>query len=179
MELERHLMKMTMTIAMKMESKAMEMIFPTGSGRDSLDLHDLNTERKRVIGRHHWYPLVQTLYLDSFVESVLMGKYEDPNKILQISLFSQQSIIAITGHLSYCTWRPVLYSFNFVHLMFEQKPVALKVWEREEEALLELKMVEEFFWRNLQEPQAHSWKITISTTILTINYPHNQPHLLF
>ena len=44
MELERHLMKMTMTMAMKMESKTMEMTFPTGSGRDSLDLHDLNTE---------------------------------------------------------------------------------------------------------------------------------------
>ena len=36
-----YLMKMTMTMAMKMDSRAMEMIFPTGSGRDSLDLQDL------------------------------------------------------------------------------------------------------------------------------------------
>ena len=79
------------------------------------------------MGNLDLYPLVQALYLDSFVESVLWGKYEDPNEILQILSFSQQSIIAIAGHLSYCTWRPVLYSFNFVHLMFEQKPVALKV----------------------------------------------------
>ena len=41
-----HLMKMTITMAMKMERRAMEMIFPTGSGRDSLDLQDLNTEMK-------------------------------------------------------------------------------------------------------------------------------------
>ena len=36
-----YLMKITMTIAMKMDSRAMEIIFPTGSGRDSLDLQDL------------------------------------------------------------------------------------------------------------------------------------------
>ena len=44
MKIEKHLMKMTMTMAMKMERRAMEMIFPTGSGRDSLDLHDLLAE---------------------------------------------------------------------------------------------------------------------------------------
>lgn len=43
------LMKMTMTMAMKIDNKAMEMIFPTGSGRDSLDLHDLILEQKPVV----------------------------------------------------------------------------------------------------------------------------------
>ena len=41
-------MKMTITMAMKMDSRAMEMIFPTGSGRDSLDLHDLRAERDSI-----------------------------------------------------------------------------------------------------------------------------------
>ena len=41
-------MKMTMTMAMKIDNKAMEMIFPTGSGRDSLDLHDLRAERHGI-----------------------------------------------------------------------------------------------------------------------------------
>ena len=36
-----YLMKMTMTMAMKMDNRAMEMILPTGSGRESLDLQDL------------------------------------------------------------------------------------------------------------------------------------------
>ena len=49
MKIEKDLMKMTMTMAMKMERRAMEMIFPTGSGRDSLDLHDLVAEMKSVI----------------------------------------------------------------------------------------------------------------------------------
>ena len=43
-----YLMKMTMTMAMKIDNKAMEMIFPTGSGRDSLDLHDLRAERDGI-----------------------------------------------------------------------------------------------------------------------------------
>ena len=43
-----NLMKMTMTMAMKIDNKAMEMIFPTGSGRDSLDLHDLRAERDGI-----------------------------------------------------------------------------------------------------------------------------------
>ena len=43
-----NLMKMTMTMAMKIDNKAMEIIFPTGSGRDSLDLHDLRAERDGI-----------------------------------------------------------------------------------------------------------------------------------
>ena len=43
-----NLMKMTMTMAMKIDNKAMEMIFPTGSGQDSLDLHDLRAERDGI-----------------------------------------------------------------------------------------------------------------------------------
>ena len=46
MKIEKHLTKITMTMAMKMERRAMEMIFPTGSGRDSLDLHDLIADMK-------------------------------------------------------------------------------------------------------------------------------------
>ena len=49
LKIKMHLMKMTITMAMKMERRAMEMIFPTGSGRDSLDLHDLNKEMKSLI----------------------------------------------------------------------------------------------------------------------------------
>ena len=57
MKIEKDLMKMTMTMAMKMERRAMEMIFPTGSGRDSLDLHDLVAEMKSVI---HLYVALNT-----------------------------------------------------------------------------------------------------------------------
>jgi len=45
-------------------------------------------------------------------------------------------------------------SLDLHDLMLEQKPVALKVSEREEESF---EIFEEFFWRNLQEPQAHSF----------------------
>ena len=57
-------MKMTMTMAMKMDSRAMEMIFPTGSGRDSLDLHDLRVGRDSInfvtfLGTFHYLILEQ------------------------------------------------------------------------------------------------------------------------
>ena len=52
-----NLMKMTMTMAMKIDNKAMEMIFPTGSGRESLDLHDLFANY-RFSKFYLWNPIV-------------------------------------------------------------------------------------------------------------------------
>ena len=100
MELERHLMKMTMTMAMKMESKTMEMTFPTGSGRDSLDLHDLNTEVWLIhIHRHK--------YVNSFFGTIFRGKYEESSLKIQLQIRNFFS----TRHNCYqlstysCTWR--------------------------------------------------------------------------
>ena len=75
-----NLMKMTMTMAMKIDNKAMEMIFPTGSGRDSLDLHDLRVEIDGIDINliTSWnFPLPDIRAETSSIESLRKGRRRD------------------------------------------------------------------------------------------------------